>query len=213
MNEFIQTALTFPTLIYSIVLTVCILYWLMASTGLVDMDGADHILVGDGDAGDWHSAAGILSRLGLGRVPIMIVLTLIAFFGWLVTYYFQLFFINLVPGSGVMRYVIGTGVAIAALIPGIVVTALILKPIRILLHKLRPEMPPSILGKTATVSTPTVGPDYGMAAMNDGGAGLNLQVRYAEQDIIKRGDPVVLLEYIPTQNAYRVIPEKEFQSF
>ena len=38
MTEFLTTALTFPTLLYSILLAFCVVYWLLAATGLVDSD-------------------------------------------------------------------------------------------------------------------------------------------------------------------------------
>ena len=41
MSDFLQTCLTFPTLLYSIVLAFCAIYWLLASTGLVDTDAID----------------------------------------------------------------------------------------------------------------------------------------------------------------------------
>ena len=55
MNEFLVTALTFPTVVYGVLLAVCIVYWLLAATGLVDHHGPDALFHADtGHVG--HSA-------------------------------------------------------------------------------------------------------------------------------------------------------------
>ena len=82
MNDFLQTALTLPTLLYSIALAVCVLYWLLAATGLVDADGPEGLFGGDAEGdGDASGVAAMLAKLGLAGVPVMIVLTVLALVG------------------------------------------------------------------------------------------------------------------------------------
>jgi hypothetical protein len=209
MIAFLQTVLTFPTLIYSILLTVCVLYWLLAATGLVDLDGPDHVFGGDGD-GDPGAVAAIVSKLGLSGVPVMIVLTVLSFCGWLGTYFVQLLLLQHLSTG--LRVLIGIAVAAGMLIPGVIVTSLLLRPLSRVLLRLRPPQEPSILGRTAIVSTPSVDAGYGQATVDDGGAGLVLQIRCQDADRFKRGDRVVLIEYLDKQHAYRVISEEQFQS-
>jgi len=210
MNAFLQTALRFPTLAYSIVLAVCVMYWLLAATGLVDGDGPD--LLGDGDAdGEASGAAAMLARLGLSGVPVMIVLTVLAFFGWLGTYFVQLLLLQALPDP--MRWLVGAGVGVAMLLPGVFVTSLLLRPLSRALLRLRPPAEPTVLGRVAIVSTPSVDAGYGQATMDDGGAGLVLQIRHADAARFKRGDRVVLIEYLADQHAYRVMAEEQFDRF
>lgn len=209
MIAFLQTVLTFPTLVYSILLTVCVLYWLLAATGLVDLDGPDHVFGGDGD-GDLGAVAAIVSKLGLSGVPVMIVLTVLSFCGWLGTYFVQLLLLQHLPTG--LRIPIGIAVAVGMLIPGVIVTSLLLRPLSRVLLRLRPPQEPSILGRTAIVSTPSVDAGYGQATVDDGGAGLVLQIRCQDAGRFKRGDRVVLIEYLDKQHAYRVISEEQFQS-
>ena len=42
MTEFLNTVLTFPTLVYSVLLAFCTVYWLLAATGIVDFDAVDY---------------------------------------------------------------------------------------------------------------------------------------------------------------------------
>jgi len=68
-----------------------------------------------------------------------------------------------------------------------------------------------VLGQTAVVRSGRVTLEHGEAVLENGGAGLILRVRADEARAFKRGDRVVLLEYLEAQHAYRVITEDEFR--
>jgi len=218
MTEFYTTALTFPTLIYSILLAFCVVYWLLAATGLVDSeaihgllhhhDGLDgiHTHHHDGVVDD----AGMIARLGLSGVPFMLILSVLVFFGWLITYFAQLLVLQYLPDS--LRILAGIGVLVVALLPGLVLTSLLLRPVARLIMKLRPPVPPSVLGKAGSVISPKVTESEGRAEFDDGGAGLILQVRAPPGIAFHRGDRVVLLSFDEPANAYAVIAESEFLS-
>ncbi len=210
MNEFLSTALSLPTVLYSIVLAVCAVYWLLAATGLVDADGPDGLLGGDGDGhGEAGSIAAMVARLGISGVPVMIVLTVLSFVGWIGTYFLQLLVLQHLPA--LLRILIGLVAALAMLVPGALLTSLLLRPLSRLLLRLRPPADPSILGRVAVVSTPSVDAGYGQATVDDGGAGLVLQIRHEQPQRFQRGDRVVLIEYLDGQHAYRVVSEEQFK--
>lgn len=209
MAEFLDVALSYPTLPYSIVLCFAVIYWMLAATGIVDDGG-----IGSGDGADFHSGeegatglAGMFARMGLGGAPTMLVVLLLAFFGWSVTYLVQLFFLQPLPA--VLRWGIGTGVAIVALVPGAVVSSWVLRPIRRLFLKLRPVAQESILGSHGQVTSPDVTDARGYASFDDGGAGLILQVRTRAGQRYLRGEQVRLVEYLPQTNHYLVVGEAE----
>lgn len=203
MNDFLQTALTFPTVVYSVLLCVSALYWLLAASGLADGDTFD------ADAGDAGGAAAMLASLGLSGVPVMVVVTVLSFTGWLATYYLHLLVLRHLPDG--VRTAAGIGVLLAALVPAAAATSLVLRPVKRALTRLRPAEPP-LLGRAAVVITPTVAGEYGQASVDDGGAGLVLQVRHEDPTPLQRGDRIVLIEYLEGQNAYRVVPEQQFLS-
>jgi uncharacterized OB-fold protein len=60
------------------------------------------------------------------------------------------------------------------------------------------------IGKTATVRSEKINLIYGSVELNDGGAGLILQVRTTEPNDYQRGNKVVLKHYIETSNTYRI---------
>ena len=210
MTEFLQTALTFPTLLYSVLLAFCVIYWLLAATGLMDLDALDGLLGDDGDSHHASDSAGLLARLGLGGVPIMIVLTVLSFFGWTVTYFVHLLVLQHLPAP--LRMLGGIATLVGALVPGVFVPSLLLRPVRKLMVKLRPPVAPRILGRVGTVISPEVDGNQGRAEFADGGAGLILQVRVAPPGRFLRGDRVVLLEHDATANTYLVISESQFNA-
>ena len=210
MTEFLQTALTFPTLLYSVLLAFCVIYWLLAATGLMDLDALDGLLGDDGDSHHASDSAGLLARLGLGGVPIMIVLTVLSFFGWTVTYFVHLLVLQHLPAP--LRMLGGITTLVGALVPGVFVTSLLLRPVRKLMVKLRPPVAPRILGRVGTVISPEVDGNQGRAEFADGGAGLILQVRVAPPGRFLRGARVVLLEHDATANTYLVISESQFNA-
>lgn len=206
MNEFLHTALGFPTIVYSMLLAVVTLYWVLAVTGLADGDSVD-ALVGDGDVPDAGAAAAMISKLGLDGVPLTVVATTLVFTAWLGAYFVHLLVLRDLPEG--VRTVAGIGTLVGVLVPAVAVTSAVLRPVRRMLAKMRP-VERSLIGSSAVVVTSMLSGDYGQASVDDGGAGLILQVRHDDPNQLQRGDRIVLIEYIESQNAYRVVSEQQF---
>lgn len=206
MDVFLSTSLSFPTLVYSVLLGVCLVYWLLAATGLVDIDLDGLGIDLDTDSG---GVAGIFGRLGLSGLPTMIVVTLLSFFGWIITYFVHLLLLSHLFGP--LRWLLGAGVGVLALVPAILATASVLRPVRRALIRMRPLPETSLLGRVAIVRTPAVDAGSGMADLDDGGAGLILQVRNDAGAAIHRGDRVVLIEHAADTNTWRVVPEGDYR--
>lgn len=210
MDAFLTTALTFPTLIYSVMFAFTLVYWLLCIVGLADVDLVDGYLGGEGHHGDVGGLAAVLARFGLAGVPIMVILTVLAFIGWLITYFSQLLVLAALPDG--IRLIAGIAVALLALLPGMVVTSLLLRPFSKLLLRLRPHAERTVLGMVGTVISPTVDEARGQAKFEDGGAGLVFQVRAKAPDVFMRGDKVALVEFDAAKHVYRVVSEGRFNS-
>lgn len=223
MIEFLQTCFTFPTVIYSVLLAVCVVYWLLAMTGLLDLDALDGLLMGDGhiahgdvghvghgDSSESTATAGMMAKLGLSGVPIMVVLTVLFFVGWIITYFVHLLLLRHLPDS--LRILAGIATLLGALLPGVLLTSLLLRPIARFMVKLKPQVPASILGRVGTVISPVVDAQDGRAEFDDGGAGLILQVRAPPGITFARGARVVLMSHDAQANTHAVISETEFNN-
>ena len=216
MNDFLLTIVSFPTVIFTIVLGVAILYWICAAFGLleveildVDLPNLDGQLHAHAEHSFAETFAGILLRLGLNGVPVTIIITFIAIVGWFISYYLS-YFEWLMFGYGWLRFLIGIPVFIFSLYLAVLVTAQLIKPLRKLFAKTEQFVEKKILGQTAIVRSSTVDSSFGEANFDDGGAGLIVKVRAIGDQQFARGDRVVLLEYRAQQHVYNVISEAEF---
>lgn len=212
MELFLQTSLSYPVVLLSFALCVAILYWFIAALGIVEVDLLDievesslenHSLQPEG-------LAGLLLKLGLNGVPVTLIFTLLFFFAWLFCYFAELLLLRFLP-LGILRYPLGLIVVLAALVLAVPVVGMLTRPLRPLFRKLEGTSSQSILGQIAVVRSGRVSLTQGEATLEDGGAGLILRVRADEAQGFKRGDRVVLLEYLEAEHAYRVITEEEFK--
>jgi hypothetical protein len=141
-------------------------------------------------------------KFGFDGLPVTLIMTAIAFFAWLLSYAGSLLLIGVEPG--LLRWALGVALAVAAFLVAIPFAGLALRPLRGLFARNEAPPPDALLARNATVRSPDVTLRHGTAYVDDGGAGLILQVR-AEDGRFRRGDAVVLVEYLPKDNAYRVI--------
>ena len=135
MDPFYRNVSSFPTALFTILLGVCVLYWLCAVLGVVDIDILD-VDVPDGDFGDAASdtsninaLAGLLLKLGLNGVPLTIIISIIAVIGWTLCYFVVHFLFQLVA-DGLFRYLFGLAVFIGTLYAATMMTAVLIRPLR-----------------------------------------------------------------------------------
>ncbi|WP_339410348.1 hypothetical protein [Pseudomonas sp. EA_35y_Pfl2_R5] len=209
MELFFQTSLTFPVVLFSFLLCAVFLYWLIAAVGIFEIDALDADISLDGEGIELEGLAGLLMKLGLGGVPVTLVLSLLIFFAWVACYLIEMFVLRYIA-FGWLRYPLGLLSIGLALVPAVPITAALCRPLRPLFQKLQSTTRKSVLGQTAVVRSGRVTLQHGEVTLEDGGAGLILRVRADESCGFKRGDRVVLLEYLEAEHAYRVVSEDEF---
>ena len=215
MTAFLDYALGFPTFIFGALLVCMLLYWLIAMLGLLEVDSLDHWVLFDGSDhahGVEHSAsalAGLLLKVGLGGIPLTVILTVLFLLAWLASYVLC-HFVPMPQGWSLLNIVTGTAVAAAALVLGFMATVMVLRPMRGLVAKIAPDETPKILlGRTGLVRSAVVNATQGYGSVEDGGAGMNVQMRSPDADL-PRGTTIVLIEHLPEHNAWRVVSKTEF---
>lgn len=209
MKPFYQIVASFPTVFFTILLIIVVAYWLLAMLGAVEISVLDFDMDIDTDMSTTSAITGFMMRLGLHGVPATIIISLIAIFGWLISYYAVYFFFGIFS-TGFLRYVLGLPVLLGSLYAAIMLTAFCIKPMRPFFQKTHQQTIKRVLGQVAVVRSVVVNNQTGEAMLADGGAGLILKVRSSAGAEFQRGDRVVLLEYIPEEYVYRVISEQEF---
>ena len=216
MDPFYQNIASFPTAVFTFVLAICVLYWLLAVLGVVDIDvldidGVEADFSTGSEASTANALAGVMLKFGLHGVPVTIIISFLSLFGWLISYYGVYFLSALIP-QGLFRFLFGVLVLIGAFWVAVLITAMIIKLLRPLFQKVEQKTIKRVLGQIAVVRTSKVTDSFGEAVLNDGGAGLILKVRASNDQVFAKGDKVVLLEYLEASNVYRVISEQEFNA-
>jgi membrane protein implicated in regulation of membrane protease activity len=236
MLEFLETCLSFPVNVFSGLLIISCLYWLVAALGLVDIDSLDmdtdidaggpdidtdidaggdsdfDALKSSGTSSGLGAFSSLLFQFGLHGVPMTLIITLISLFGWLISYYAFHWFLGAIFGPGVIRYALGVPLFLAAFAVGAFLTARVIKPLRRFFKKEKQITGASLCGRTVTVRSSQVTASYGEVECWNAGSSLLLDVRPAREGaVFSRGDTVVLLDYDPDRRIYTVISEDEFR--
>lgn len=207
MNLFFQNSLAFPSIIFSGLLIIISFYWLCAAFGLLDIDLFNIDSELDVDATGF---AGWLTKLGLAGIPVTIILTIFILIGWFISYFTNYWIISAIE-TGFIHYLTGFVALIIISFISLNLTAVCLKPVRKkLVSRNKPKSVHQLVGKLAIVRSANVTENKGEAVLEDGGAGLILQIRAPEQENIKRGDSVVIISYDALTHSYQVVTEDEF---
>lgn len=206
MAAFLAITFSFPTVVFTILLAVAVIYWLISLLGLVDLDGGD----ADMDIDPSADAGGLMVTLGLQGVPLPLVLTLLFLSSWLLAYFADLLF-GTALGGGWGHVVFGLLVIPGALFAGLLMTSVLVRPLRPLFRRAyqRP-LQKQVIGTACVVLAFNESTGKGRAEAHRDGAHLILQIR--SDASLARRDRVVLVEYLSDQQAYWVMPEADFLS-
>ena len=205
MIEFISNALSFPTIFYTGLLGLVVVYWLISIFGLVGYDAFEV------DVDEGGGLAGWLNKFKLDGIPFTLSLSVIVFFSWILCFYMVALFINTMLkdiDNSVVRIALGFWLLILSPAFALPIVVTLLAPLRPFMKKLSKEAEGAsatdFVGKTAMIRSEKVNLQHGTVELSDGGAGLILQVRAAVPNEYKRGDKVILKEYLVASHTYNL---------
>ncbi len=214
-DPFYQTISSFPTVVFSFLLLLSVLFWLAAILGVVDIDIIDVSAAAQGDSlhtDGLTNLGGLLMKLRLDGVPFTVSLSIIAFFGWLISYYSIYFTAPHMPDAGIISFAWKLVIFLFASYLSALITAACIKPLKPFFKEITKEhSTENFIGRDAIVRTSTLNTKFGEVSVEDGGAGLILKARTDEDHGLSRGDKVVLFEYIESENIYKVLPKSVFE--
>lgn len=234
-------AASFPTLFFTVLLGISLVYWVFVLVGAVDLDGggAADGLAGAGkgavegamkgalegatkgvleggmkgvleakagaaealdakaaaadgfDVPDGGILATLVSALRLKDAPLTVVLSFFSLFGWTLS---GLAMLTLAPVLSMPSWMIGIPVLVGAIVVSLLLTSLVVRPLAPLFATRHAKRHVHLVGRVAVVSTGKVDRVFGQATLEDGGAGLILQVRADPSLGLKRGDRCLITE-------------------
>jgi hypothetical protein len=222
VREFFDQAFSMPTAAFSVLLVLVVLYWSVKLLSGLDLfgtwlEGAEGVAEGGLDAALDAEAVGEGSRegghgrgwvrlLGLGEVPVVLVLSLLIAFGWAFSLGGSVLASKLAifaaGGAGVVLLVAFASLGLALLMTMVAVT-----PLRRLMRFVPATELRQLVGKTARVTTQRVDERFGQAEVADlTGAPILIQARARLPNGIRRGDLVRVGSYDARQETFLVAP-------
>lgn len=189
MGEFVDAALSFPAVLFTFMLAVVVLYWLLVLLGTLDLD------IGGGDDGGDDGDDGFLDGIGLGGVPVTVTLSVLIVVAWFASIVgaIVLAAFDLVTFIHVL---LGIGVLFAALVAGLLVARLVALPMR-KLYVSGPEASRSdFVGRECVIRTGRVSADFGQAEVTavDGSSAI-IQVRQTGEHELFSGRRALIFDY------------------
>jgi hypothetical protein len=231
----VDVILSFPTVVYTVLVAIALVYWLFVVIGAIDLDGGAHAdagLEGHAHAAAHHAGHGhadahgahagsaqdhdadadagvldnILSALKLRNAPVTVVASLFALFGWL--------------GSGLVLasfgstpgWIVRSGLFAGSAVVSLVVTSIVIRPLGGIFNRKSAGVRDSDLhGKIVVVSTGRVDEKFGQATYEEKGASLTIQVRADAKAGLKKGARCVIVDHDPAAGTFSIepLPESE----
>jgi hypothetical protein len=212
MEQLLEVASQFPTVIYSTVLGVVVVYWLIGMLGLVDLGlagDAEFELDVDSDIDvSVGGLTGFMLTFGLTGVPFTLVISIITLICWLISFYLQFYILNWLP-VGWLYYLMGSIASFIIFLISLPLTAIVIRPLKGMFKSVETTLSDHLVGNSATIVTGTVSETFGQARLFNQGAEMLLDVRCDPEHTLKKGDKVLLIEYLTEKYAYIVAPYSE----
>ncbi|GAB4203923.1 MAG: hypothetical protein OHK0013_18440 [Sandaracinaceae bacterium] len=231
MEDFLELVLSMPTLPWTGLVVAALVYWATVILGALDIDAlggaegkvhlepghphADVHLDAPGAEGHAHDAldagahakegvlATLLSALKLRSVPVTISLSLFALSAWVVSFLLARHVGPLLPLPGVVTSAIE--LAVSALL-GVLGASIGVRPLAPLFRTKQGTKRDDLVGKVVRIKTGRVDRGFGEAVLEDGGAGLQLQVRCADPDALGRDDEALIIGWNEETESFDVEP-------
>ena len=210
MTNFLDAAIAYPTMIYTVLLVVVLFYWLLAIVGLVDLESSgleiETELQADADVGDLGTLAGFLVALGINGVPFSIVVSLMVLLSWMFSCLFGMWLLPLVP-TAPLGAVAGTAVLILCPLLALPLTARLIRPMRGLFVTHTAISNHSLVGSSCKVLTGHVDEKFGRAEVSTRGTGVNIAVWAETPNDLVKGSVARIIEYDPARQRYLIAPD------
>jgi len=184
----------FPTGVYSVLLAVCLVYWLLVIVGMADIDLID-LDVNIDATGVLASITGLVSALGLKGVPFTIIVSFLCFWAWLLTALGTSLLTSWLP-AGLPVYLAGAVLLPVAAVASFYLTRVSARPLKHLFVQQGEAISSrALVGKVCAVTSGKVDEQWGEARIVAEGAELVLRVHTAIGETLSKGDSALILDY------------------
>jgi hypothetical protein len=224
MTEFLLAALTFPAVVFTTLLGICLGYWSLVIVGVFGPESLDGVVDGVLDGAIEGTAAlsapreaqppstelaplapkrGALARLELRSVPVTVSASIFCLFGWALTHTTALL------GAATLdvllaRWLWGSAVLVLAVPISLRLTSWAIRPLALLFANGEQQGNDELIGQIARVQTIRVTRKVGQASVATAGGSVLVTIRADETLGLTKNDHVMLVSYDPEQRAFEV---------
>lgn len=229
MWDIVREAVRPANIVWTTLLLVVVLYWLMVILGALDLDfltfdmtsagdidaefdmdiepdfeadfDADADIDGDLDGGGGGALGGFFQFFYIGEIPVMVVASLFVVAGWFVSIIAN-HAVN--PGS----FVLGLAVAGGAIVAGLFTAKVLGIPMLAIFRKLnvQPQTTKDIIGKICVVISSQVSESMGQAEVRGEGAPVTLNAKCTTGATLGKGDEAVVVSRDAKTGIYFIEP-------
>lgn len=192
MGLFLSTAFGFPTVLFTPLLIVVALYWLFVAFGAADsemLDGVD----ADGEATGLSS---LMSKAGLGRVPVTVALTLLVLVAWFVSMMGSILAGLLGTTSTPLLIALGAVVLLIALVAAWTITSGLVMGLSRFLPRNSANSKHELVGRTCVIRIGEATESFGQAEITTaGGAAISIPVRTTGGESLPLGSTALIFDH------------------
>ena len=191
---------------FTILMGVVTLFWLLSLIGTVDLDTFDFDFDTDpdGNVDPGGAFGGVMKFVNAQDVPVMIILSLLALFMWLISITTNFYF-N--PGHEELTAFL---LLIGNFVASILLVKYITQPLRPILSALKndKEHQEPLIGSSGFVKSRTLDTTFGQCeVIRPKGAPALLNCRLSDEESpLVRGDEILVIDYDPTDRKYLIKP-------
>ncbi|EIJ41822.1 hypothetical protein BegalDRAFT_0914 [Beggiatoa alba B18LD] len=197
-NNFLNIILTFPNVIFTILLGIILLYWILVILGALDIEFFDI-----DDLDNFFESI----HTGFAHAPFTIIFSLFTLCAWILSALGTQLLLTTIYNE-FWQFLFGVLLLVLSIWLSAYITVYLIVP----LQKWLPQTEGAkirggqdLLGKVCKITTGQVSANAGQAEYNDGGAGLVLTVRTHKATVhLKKGDNALIVEYDAKHNIYYV---------
>lgn len=192
MSAFLAAIVSFPTVFFTVLLGLFLLFALATIAGAADIEWLDG-LIGIDDVQD-SALEGTLQSLGIAGIPLTIFGGAASAIAWMTSLTIDRFFVDSLLVDG--------GIGLASALVGIVGGALAVRPLRPVFATIEGPHRDSVVGKICTIRSLAVNDRSGTAEVGDYIA----EVRCFRENDLTLGRKAVIYEYDTNNAVYHVAP-------
>ncbi|HYH06060.1 MAG TPA: hypothetical protein VEK11_03270 [Thermoanaerobaculia bacterium] len=192
MSAFLAAVLSFPTVVFTVLLGLFLLYAIAALIGALDFHALDGILgIHDASTG---ALEGVLHAFGVTGVPLTLFAGAVSLVGWTTAYLGDRFLPDSTP--------VDTGIFVGASVLGLVLGSRIVRPLRHAFVDAEGPHNRQLVGKICTIRSLRVSDNAGTAEVGD----VVAEVRCFRENDLTLGSKAVVYDYDDQKNLYHVGP-------